>query len=129
MTEARLGARVYIGRNCNIGFGDIGDEAMLADNVIILSGGHEHDSRDLDCSMHEQGQTFRRVSIGTGTWIGAAAVLMADVGEHAIVGAGAVVNRPIPAGAIAVGVPAKVVKYRDGWNEHLQVSKPLPSNE
>ena len=41
---------------------------------------------------------------------------MANVGEHAIVGAGAVVNRPIPDGAVAVGVPAKVVRWRDGWD-------------
>jgi acetyltransferase-like isoleucine patch superfamily enzyme len=35
---------------------------------------------------------------------------MADVGEHAIIGAGAVVNQPIPAYSVAVGVPARVVR-------------------
>lgn len=113
MAQARLGERAYIGRNCNIGYGLIGPEAMLADNVIVLSGGREH-GRESGQSMHQQTQTYSPVSIGSGAWIGAGAIIMADVGDQAIVGAGAVVNKPIPAGAIAVGVPARVVKWREG---------------
>ncbi|TWU01283.1 acyltransferase [Stieleria varia] len=112
MQEARVGERAYIGRNCSIGYADIGQEVMLADGVQILSGGREHDSTDSQRSMHDQGQTYQQVRIGDGAWIGAGAILMADIGEHAIVGAGAVVNRPIPAFSIAVGVPARVVKTR-----------------
>jgi acetyltransferase-like isoleucine patch superfamily enzyme len=111
MPEARVGEGVYIGRFCSIGFADIGDEAMLADGVQILSGGREHATRAIDGqTMREQAQTYEQVRIGRGAWIGARAVVMADVGENAIVGAGAVVNRPIPAGCVAVGVPARVVK-------------------
>lgn len=117
MREAVVGERAYIGRFCSIGYAEIGSEAMLADGVQVLSGGREHNSQNTECAMHEQGQTYRLVRIGNGCWIGAGAIVMADVGDHAIVGAGAVVNRPIPAGAIAVGVPAKVVKWRDGWCE------------
>ena len=120
MTEASLGDKVYIGRCCSVGFGRIGSEAMLGDNVYVLSGGREHD-REGDRVMHSQGQTYTRVSIGCGAWIGAGAIIMADVGEQAIVGAGAVVNRPIPDGAIAVGVPAKVVRWREGWNENGRI--------
>ncbi len=116
MTQASVGERAYIGRNCNIGYGLIGAQAMLADSVIVLSGGREH-GRESGLSMHEQTQTYSPVSIGCGAWIGAGAIIMADVGDHAIIGAGAVVNKPIPAGAIAVGVPARVVKWRDGWTE------------
>lgn len=36
------------------------------------------------------------------------------IGDHAIVAAGAVVNKDVPARAIAGGVPAKVIKYIDG---------------
>lgn len=115
--EASLGERVYIGHYCCIGFADIGDEAMLADRVQILSGGREHDRGDSGLSLHEQGQTYTQVQVGEGAWVGTGAIVMADVGEHAIIGAGSVVNRPIPAGAIAVGVPAQVVKWRDGWSE------------
>jgi acetyltransferase-like isoleucine patch superfamily enzyme len=112
MPEARVGERAYIGRFCSIGFADIGDEAMLADHVQILSGGHEHSRASAIQSMQSQDQCFRHVRIGTGAWIGAGAIVMADVGEHAIVGAGAVVNQPIPANSVAVGVPARVVKNR-----------------
>jgi acetyltransferase-like isoleucine patch superfamily enzyme len=110
MSDVRIGERAYIGRFCSIGFASIGDEAMLADHVQILSGGHEHTRGNPAQSMHGQGQCFHRVRVGKGVWIGAGAIVMADVGEHAIVGAGAVVTRPIPAYSVAVGVPARVVK-------------------
>lgn len=114
MPEARVGDQAYIGRRCGIGFADIGAGAMLADGVQILSGGHEHGrAASGDESHREKPQQYQRLSIGKGAWIGTNAVIMADVGDHAIVGAGAVVNRPIPPRAVAVGVPAKVVKYLD----------------
>ena len=53
--------------------------------------------------------------VNVGAWIGAGAIIMADVGDHAIVGAGAVVNRPIPSGVVAAGVPAKPKKVRPGF--------------
>jgi len=37
---------------------------------------------------------------------------MADVGRDSVVGAGAVVTRPLPAECIAAGVPARVIRYR-----------------
>ena len=114
MTEAKVGEKAYIGRFCSIGFADIGKEAMLADGVTILSGGHEHDQSNSDSSIHDQGQTLNRVKVGEGAWIGAGAIIMADVGANSIIGAGAVVNRPIPEGVVAVGVPAKPCKTRQG---------------
>jgi acetyltransferase-like isoleucine patch superfamily enzyme len=110
MHEASVGERAYIGRFCSIGFADIGAEAMLADHVQILSGGHEHTRSDASQSMHAQDQHYERTRIGAGAWIGAGAVVMADVGNHAIVGAGSVVSKPIPAYSVAVGVPARVIK-------------------
>jgi acetyltransferase-like isoleucine patch superfamily enzyme len=52
------------------------------------------------------------VRVGQGAWIGNGAIVMADVGRDAIVGAGAVVTTPIPDRAIAVGVPARVIRTR-----------------
>jgi len=50
------------------------------------------------------------ITIGANCWIGSSAVIMADVGEGTTIGAGAVVTKPIPAGVVAVGVPARVIK-------------------
>ena len=50
--------------------------------------------------------------IGEGTWVGSAAVVMADVGRHCVIGAGAVVTRPLPDYSVAVGVPARVIRSR-----------------
>ena len=110
MSEAEVADRAYIGKSCSVGFARIGEEVMIADQVQILSGGKEHGHAEDDRTMHEQGQTFERVTIGRGAWIGTGAIVMADVGEGAIIGAGAVVNKPIPPRCVAVGVPARVVK-------------------
>jgi virginiamycin A acetyltransferase len=117
MREASLGERAYIGRNCNIGYGKIGKHVMLADNVVVLSGGREHTTNADSGVMHDQQQVFREVSIGDGAWIGTGAIIMESIGEECIVGAGAVVNKPIPTGAVAVGVPAQVIKFRKGFRE------------
>jgi acetyltransferase-like isoleucine patch superfamily enzyme len=53
------------------------------------------------------------VTVGQDTWIGDRALVLADVGQHCVIGAGAVVTKPIPDYAIAVGVPAKVVRFRN----------------
>jgi len=67
---------------------------------------------DLTRPIREQGRGEQLVRIGAGSWIGEGAVVMADVARDAVVGAGAVVTRPIPAWAIAAGVPARVLRRR-----------------
>jgi acetyltransferase-like isoleucine patch superfamily enzyme len=52
------------------------------------------------------------VRIGQGSWVGSGAIVMADVGRHCVVAAGAVVTRRIPDFAIAAGVPARIVRFR-----------------
>lgn len=106
--DATLGHRVYIGRFCSIGWADIDDDAMLADGVQILSGRHQHGS-ETGGSLHENELSFTKVTIGRGAWIGANAVIMADVGEGSIVAAGAVVTRPVPANTKVAGVPARPI--------------------
>jgi acetyltransferase-like isoleucine patch superfamily enzyme len=53
------------------------------------------------------------VRIGAGSWIGSAAVVMADVGRDSVVGAGAVVTKPVPNRVVVAGVPARVVSSRE----------------
>ncbi|MBN1912030.1 MAG: hypothetical protein JW818_20070, partial [Pirellulales bacterium] len=44
---------------------------------------------------------------------------LADVGRHCVIGAGAVVTEPIPDYAVAVGVPARVIRYRKASTEQM----------
>jgi len=111
MWQASLGDRVYIGRRCSIGYAAINDDVMLADGVQILSGGNEHGLSDSDTETHkDQAQTYRCVSIDRGAWIGTNAIIMADIGADAVVGAGAVVTKPVPARSVAAGVPARIIR-------------------
>lgn len=112
--SASVGEGVYIGRNCSIGWVDLGARTLLADGVQILSGGHQHgEPGSTGEARREQPQEYRRVTIGHDCWLGTNAVVMADVGDSSVVGAGAVVNRGIPARSLAVGVPARVVRKSD----------------
>jgi virginiamycin A acetyltransferase len=106
--EARVGERVYIGPYCVLGRADIGDNTQIASAVQILSGSGQH-VRDQEgrISGSEHG-AFTTVKIGADCWIGAAAIVMADVGARSTIGAGSVVTREIPPGSVATGVPARV---------------------
>lgn len=52
------------------------------------------------------------IVVGHGVWIGAGAVILPGVtiGEHAVVGAGAIVTKDLPAGVIVAGNPARIVR-------------------
>jgi virginiamycin A acetyltransferase len=113
---SRVGARIdehaYIGPRCHIGLAHIGPGALVAAGVHVPSGAHIHGSADPSVQIRDQQGLARLVQIGAGAWIGSAAVVMADVGENTIVGAGAVVTRAIPAGVVAAGAPARVLASR-----------------
>jgi len=90
----RVGARTTFGPGCFVTAADYG----LAAGIPIT----------------DQEMVERDVIIGADCWIGAKAVITAGVtlGDGCVIGAGAVVTRDIPAGAIAAGVPAKVIRMR-----------------
>lgn len=106
-TGASIGNRVYIGRNCSIGWAVIGDDVLLADGVQITSGKYQHAQSDGPRADEDDQNRFIPVTIGKGAWLGAGAIVMADVGEGAMVAAGAVVTKPVPAHAKVAGVPAR----------------------
>ncbi len=109
---ASIGPRAYIGPRCHIGLVAIEADVLLAAGVHVTSGGQTHGHADLTRPIRDQQGTATLVRIGAGAWIGSAAVVMADVGEGSIVGAGAVVTKPVPAEVIAAGVPARVIRSR-----------------
>lgn len=110
-TGARIDGSAYIGPRCHLGLVHVGANVMLAAGVHVPSGARLH-GMEVGTTMREQTTTPRAVTIGAGAWIGSNAVVMADVGADSIVGAGAVVTRPIPPGVVAGGVPARVIKQR-----------------
>jgi acetyltransferase-like isoleucine patch superfamily enzyme len=98
---------VYIGAYCVLGSCEIGEGTQIASHVQILSGRHQH-HREADGYLQgAKEKHFSQVFIGEHCWIGAAAVIMADVGPGTTVGAGAIVTRALPAGVVAVGNPAR----------------------
>ena len=109
-SEAEVGARAYVGQRCSIGNASIGANTMLSDGVYVLSGGAQHGTAAGARAFQDQAVEFRRVTIAENCWIGTAAIVMADVGVGTVIGAGTVVTKPVPAGVVAVGVPARVVR-------------------
>ena len=87
---------------------EIGDNALLAPNVILCTAGHP-----LDASLRDQGLEYAKpIKIGNSVWIGAGAIVLPGVtiGDRVVIGAGAVVNRDLPDNCVAVGNPARVIK-------------------
>ena len=109
--QARVSRGVYIGSYCVLGRTSIGERTQIASAVQILSGGKQH-GRDSEGRMEgaEKG-IFDSVGIGADCWIGAGAIVMAAVGAGSTVGAGSVVTKPLPPGVVAVGSPARVIRF------------------
>ncbi len=125
---AELGENIYIGPYCILGDITIENDVLLASGVSVANGTNQHFIERTDVPIRLQGGEFRRITIGEDSWIGERAVVLADVGRHCVVGAGALVLENIPDYAIAVGVPAKVVKFRSPPNgEGIQKQKSLKS--
>ena len=89
----------------------IGTDVMIGPNVQIYTAAHA-----LDADERIQGvETALPVTIEDRVWIGGGAILLPGItiGREAIVGAGAVVTRDVPAGARVVGNPARILHARD----------------
>jgi acetyltransferase-like isoleucine patch superfamily enzyme len=108
--QASVGRGVYIGCYCVLGRISIGDRTQIATGVQILSGSRQHARDSEGRILGAEGSGFKTVVIGSDCWIGAAAIVMADVGNGATIGAGSVVTRPIPPGVVAVGNPARIIR-------------------
>jgi virginiamycin A acetyltransferase len=112
-STAEVGRDVYVGCYCCLGDVTLEDDVLLGSQVSIMNGAGQHGIERLDIPIREQPGQWPRITIGRDTWIGDRAVVMANVGKHCVIGAGSVVTRPVPDYAIAVGVPARVVRYRN----------------
>jgi acetyltransferase-like isoleucine patch superfamily enzyme len=91
---------------------EIGACALIADRVYISD--FDHRFADRGKPVKDQGIAKSRVRIGPDVWLGTNVTVCrgVEIGEGCIVGANSVVTRDLPAFGVAVGAPARVVKYR-----------------
>lgn len=113
-SELSIGDNSGLGVNCQaVGPIRIGRDVMIGPDVIIFTSNHRFDR--LDIPMREQGyQPARPVIIEDDVWIGARVIILPGVtiGRGAVLAAGAVVTRDVPAFAIVGGNPARMLKSR-----------------
>lgn len=105
----KVGKRVFINSGCcfqDQGGIEIGDDALIGQQVVIATVNH-----DLDPEKRGN-MSPAPVKIGNRVWIGAHATVLpgVTVGEGAVIAAGAVVTKDVPANTVVAGVPAKVIK-------------------
>lgn len=118
---ARIDDRVYVGPRCHLGLVHLEQNVLLAAGVHVPSGGATHGTDDISTPIRDQPGARTLVTIGEGTWVGSAAVVMATVGKHCVIGAGSVVTKPIPDYSIAAGIPARVIRSRQAdWREPME---------
>ena len=107
-----LGSDFYMNSGCHL-LGDIsfGDHVMVGPKTVIW--GRDH-GMDIEIPMKHQHHFSSPIVIGDDVWISANVTILKGVkiGNGAVIGAGAVVIKDVPEYAIAVGNPARVVKYR-----------------
>ncbi|MEI9811561.1 MAG: acyltransferase [Acidobacteriota bacterium] len=108
--DATVGRHTYIGAYCILGRVRIGSHVMLASHVQVLSGNRQHERDDSGTLSSSDVQTFKEISIGDHSWIGAGAIVMNSVGDHATVGAASIVTAPVAASTVVVGNPARPLR-------------------
>ena len=104
-----VGANVFLNYNCvilDVVAVTIGERTQIGPGVQILAADHPRDAASRSAGV----EFGRPVRIGRNVWIGGGALILpgVTVGDDAIIGAGSVVTRDVPAGATVVGNPARV---------------------
>ena len=105
----RIGKNVFINHGCS--FLDIGgitieDDVLIGPKVSLITESHPLNPAERKALL------VKPVLIKRNVWIGAGATILpgVTVGENAVVAAGAVVSKDVPANTVVAGIPAKVVK-------------------
>lgn len=104
-----IGKDVFINSGCHFqdqGGIEIGDGTLIGHNVVLATINH-------DLSPKENRKNhYAPIKIGAHVWIGSNATVLPGVtiGDYAVVAAGAVVTRDVPAMTVVGGIPAKVLK-------------------
>lgn len=116
--NCKIGKNTFIGEKGMITKSIIGNYSAIADNVYIGQGEHDYTQVALSGQLYEFDSyvkyTQKKCLIGNDVWIGVGSIVLRGVkiGDGAVIGANSVVTKDIPDFAIAIGSPAKVLKYR-----------------
>jgi acetyltransferase-like isoleucine patch superfamily enzyme len=113
--DITLGDHANLGFHCEIFSGStvtVGAHALFAAQVYLVGGGHAFEASE--AAVIDQPRTSHGILLGENVWLGTGAKVLDGVriGKDVVVGAGAVVNADLPDGAIAAGVPARVLRSR-----------------
>lgn len=113
--------------NTRSGAISIGPECVFGEEVMLLTGKHlnSREAADSGQPLHSVPASGRDITIGRGCYLGSRAIVIGPVtvGDYAVIGAGAVVTRDVPAHTFVAGVPAAVV------SEHRPPLAPPPENQ
>jgi acetyltransferase-like isoleucine patch superfamily enzyme len=110
---ARLGIPASVMFNTRSGSIRIGAECVFGEEVMLLTGKHLNvrEASEANRPLHSVPESGRDIVIGRGCYVGSRAIVIgpATVGDFAVIGAGAVVTRDVPAYTFVAGVPAQVM--------------------
>ena len=88
---------------------EIGERCGFAQNTFVADGSHKY--RELDKPFLEQGYSFRPLVIEDDVQIHSKCTIVAPIGTRTVLGANAMVSKPLPPYCLAAGVPARVLDY------------------
>ena len=125
--NTQVGKNFYCNYDCvflDCGKITIGDNVMLGPKVALYAVGHA-----IDPVVRSHGHDYPiPITIGSNVWIGGSCVICPGVtiGDNAVIGAGSVVTKDIPANVVAAGNPCRVIRPitqedTDFWNHQLQL--------
>ena len=107
-----VGENVLISSYTTVHHCDIGNNVLIGGGCRLLSGSKQHNCDRTDIPMSQQGGQMKKINIGNDVWIGDNSVIMENIEEGCIIGAGSVVTKHLPAYSICAGNPVNVIKSR-----------------
>jgi len=109
--QIRVGARTFINFGLvalDVATITIGEDVQMGPNVQLLTPTHPVEAEQ----RRAKWEAAKPITIANNVWLGGGVIILPGVtiGENTVVGAGAVVTKDLPANAVAVGNPARVIR-------------------